>query len=86
MGSEIMKTRICIVLLVTFLMMSVPTHSNAFAILRYTFDAIANQFGLDRGPIPKEIPKNPAYGIYPNKMGAPMRSDLNRTHIQAEGF
>ena len=36
-----------------------PSMSHAFGLLRYTFDAIANQLGLDRGPIPKTLPRTP---------------------------
>jgi hypothetical protein len=63
-----------------------PCASNAFGLLRYTFDAIANQLGLDRGPIPKVPPKVPPAGFYPQGHPPNAYPDANRIHIQAEGF
>ena len=50
-----MKTRI--LALVIAILISVPGTSHAFGIMRWTFDAIANQLGLDRGPIPEGSPQ-----------------------------
>jgi hypothetical protein len=63
-----------------------PCASHAFGLLRYTFDAIANQLGLDRGPIPKAPPKAPPSGFYPQGPPPNAHPDANRIHIQAEGF
>jgi hypothetical protein len=81
-----MKERILLVILI--LMMLVPTVSHGFGLLRYTFDAIANQLGMDRGPIPKALPRNLQADFHPPGYPAPPPShpDLNRIYIQAEGF
>jgi hypothetical protein len=63
-----------------------PCASHAFGLLRYTFDAIANQLGLDRGPIPKAPPKAPPAGFHPQGPTPNTYPDANRIHIQAEGF
>jgi hypothetical protein len=78
-----MKTKILIVILI--LGLSYPAASHAFGILRYTFDAIANQFGLDRGPVPKVMPKGPPPYVGPN---GPVNQhpDAHRIYIQADGF
>ncbi len=81
-----MKKKIVLAILV--LMMLVPTVSHGFGLLRYTFDAIANQLGLDRGPIPKVPPRNLQADFQPPGYPAPHPNhpDLNRIYIQAEGF
>lgn len=80
-----MKMRI-IALLVAVLIVF-PGTSHAFGLLRWAFDAVANQLGLDRGPIPKVIPQNPppdvATGKVPNVQPHP---DARKIYIQAEGF
>jgi hypothetical protein len=78
-----MKTKILLVILA--LMMMVPAVSHGFGLLRYTFDAIANQLGLDRGPIPKALPRNLQADFNPSPCPVPP-PDLQRIHIQAEGF
>ncbi|MBI5250784.1 MAG: hypothetical protein HY912_14935 [Desulfomonile tiedjei] len=78
-----MKTKILIVILI--LGLSYPAASHAFGILRYTFDAIANQLGLDRGPVPKVMPKLPPPGAAPHGQANP-HPDANRIYIQADGF
>jgi hypothetical protein len=64
-----------------------PGTSHAFGLMRWAFDAVANQLGLDRGPIPKVIPNNPPSDV-PNKHGQNVPNDPNtkRIYIQAEGF
>ncbi|HMK35335.1 MAG TPA: hypothetical protein VK463_09735 [Desulfomonilaceae bacterium] len=76
-----MKTKIVIGILI--LSLSFPAASHAFGLLRYLFDAVANQLGLDRGPIPKTFPKAP---LPPPGQAGPGHPDLGRVHIQAEGF
>lgn len=79
-----MRAKILIGLLVFSLI--TPPVSHGFGLLRYAFDAIANQLGLDRGPIPKQVPTPQA------KNGGTRSQDLDKyprptgIHIQAEGF
>ncbi|MGB6065989.1 MAG: hypothetical protein WBG50_14410 [Desulfomonilaceae bacterium] len=63
-----------------------PSMSHAFGLLRYTFDAIANQLGLDRGPIPKTLPRTPPGALYPHRAPLTECPDGQRVYIQAEGF
>ncbi|AFM27316.1 hypothetical protein [Desulfomonile tiedjei] len=79
-----MKKKILVLLMI--LSLSYPAASHAFGILRYTFDAIANQLGLDRGPVPKVFPQLPPTGF--DAHGKPLSNhpDANRIYIQAEGF
>ncbi len=79
--------RIKLVLSILVLMMMLPAISHGFGLLRYTFDAIANQLGLDRGPIPKALPRNLQADFNPHGYVLPPKhADMNRIHIQAEGF
>jgi hypothetical protein len=84
MGAKVMVVRFLIGVLVFSLVC--PSASNAFGLLRYTFDAIANQLGLDRGPIPKAPPKTPPTGFHPQGPPPNTHPDANRIHIQADGF
>ena len=75
-------------LLVALLALSLllPTTSHAFGLLRWAWDGISNQLGLDRGPIPKVIPKicNPACDPRDNRN--PLTQRIPFYYIQAEGF
>jgi hypothetical protein len=67
--------------------MACPAVSHGFGLLRYTCDLIANQLGVDRGPIPKAFSKYqpPSNGF--SACAARLRQpDASRLHIQAEGF
>jgi hypothetical protein len=79
-----MKTKIVIGILAV--MLSFPASSHALGLLRYVFDAVANQFGLDRGPIPKALPQMPPPGCGPSASAASKHPDAHRIYIQAEGF
>jgi hypothetical protein len=79
-----MKTKILIGILVA--MLSLPTASHAFGLLRYVYDAVANQLGLDRGPIPKVLPKIASPGCNPAAPPGAQYTGAARIHIQAEGF
>jgi hypothetical protein len=79
-----MKTKIVIGILVV--MLGFPAASHSFGLLRYVFDGIANEFGLDRGPIPKAIPKAPPPGYNSSDPAAIRHPDAHRIYIQAEGF
>ena len=73
-----MKTKILIGILAV--MLSFPASSHALGLLRYVFDAVANQFGLDRGPIPKALPQMPPPG------GAVPRLPLRANILMLTGF
>ena len=80
-----MKIRI-IALLVAALIVF-PGTSHAFGLLRWGFDAVANQLGLDRGPIPKVMPQNPPPDVPNGKAPVgPQHPDAKKIYIQAEGF
>ncbi|MBI5570746.1 MAG: hypothetical protein HY914_12440 [Desulfomonile tiedjei] len=79
-----MKIKLLVVAII--LTMTCPAHSHAFGLLRYLYDGFANQFGLDRGPIPKMIPTGPPLGFKPCATRSPIHPDAHRIHIQAEGF
>lgn len=75
-----------IIVIVVVVTMALPPVSHGFGLMRYVFDAVSNQLGLDRGPIPKVLP-NPAQPA--PAPGAPPQgrhADTTRYHIQAEGF
>ena len=78
-----MKAKILIGIIVVMVVCPPPTH--AFGLLKYAFDAIANQLGLDRGPIPKVMQKAPDQGNCPSG-GPPATRPVRNLHIQAEGF
>jgi hypothetical protein len=79
-----MKTKILIGILAV--MLSFPASSHALGLLRYVFDAVANQLGLDRGPIPKAFPQMPPPGYGPSAPAVTKNPDAHRVYIQAEGF
>ncbi len=76
-----MKAKLIVAAII--LSLACPSTSNAFALLKYVFDAVSNQLGLDRGPIPKALPITP-----PDAPGSSMarHPDSHRIYIQAEGF
>jgi hypothetical protein len=76
-----MKAKFLIAILI--LGLACPAASQAFGLLQYVFDGIANQLGLDRGPVPKVMPKLP-----PDPHQGPLNKhpDAHRIYIQAEGF
>jgi hypothetical protein len=78
-----MKVRLLIGIVVASMLF--PPVSHGFGLLRFVYDGIFNQFGLDRGPIPKTPPRGtPAkYGAACN---APVKPASQRVYIQAEGF
>ncbi|MGB6067616.1 MAG: hypothetical protein WBG50_22650 [Desulfomonilaceae bacterium] len=81
-----MKTKIFIGILIAVLSLSAPAPSHALGLLRYVFDAVANQLGLDRGPIPKALPKVPPPGGCPLPPLAAKYPGNHQIYIQAEGF
>ena len=81
-----MKTKIFIGVLIAVLLLSAPAPSHALGLLRYIFDAVANQLGLDRGPIPKIVPKATPHDCGPVCPLASRYPGTHQLYIQAEGF
>ena len=79
-----MKKKIIIAILVVTLVS--PSLSYGWGFLRYAFDAVSNQLGLDRGPIPKipQRPQPPPGTIDAQPLGK--HADPHRIYIQADGF
>ncbi len=78
--------KVGIIILVVVLTMALSPASQAFGLLRYVYDGISNQLGLDRGPIPKVIPKLGQPAAPPGAPPLGKHADVSRIHIQAEGF
>jgi hypothetical protein len=79
--------KIKIVLLALILATLCPPVSHGFGVLRWACDAVANQLGLDRGPVPKVVAKTP----FQQPCAAPNHSrnqhpDRYRIYVQAEGW
>lgn len=77
-----MKAKLVVGIVVVTLMF--PPVSHGFGLLRYAFDAVCNQLGLDRGPI-RKVPPRGINTSYPPGL-APGHPDSQRTYIQAEGY
>lgn len=74
-------------IMIVWLSLLFPGFSYGFGILRYVSDGIANQLGLDRGPIPKVIqtPRPPAFPS-PHQVTGPKHPESSRIYLQAEGW
>ena len=79
-----MKIKLFIAVLI--FSMFCPPVSHGFGLLRYTFDAIRNQLGLDRGPIPKTMQHTYGACFDPQCPPPTNHPDAHRIYIQAEGF
>ncbi len=78
--------KIKLVVAVMVLSIICPPLSHGFGLLRYTFDAIRNQLGLDRGPIPKAM-QHTYNECLDQQCPTPSNNpDMRRIYIQAEGF
>ncbi len=79
-----MRSYILIPILV--MCISLPTSAHAIGILKYAWDSVANQLGLDRGAIPKVLPKCdvPRCDRYGKRI--PKHAYRPNFHLQAEGF
>lgn len=66
-------------------MIACPPVSHGFGLLKYVFDGISNQLGLDRGPVPKVLPQ-PDPNDCKSDDTPPHKVRNPRVHIQAEGF
>lgn len=78
--------RVGIIIIVVAVTMAMPPTSEAFGLLRYIYDGISNQLGLDRGPIPKVPPKRCQPATPPGAPPLGKHADVSRIYIQAEGF
>jgi len=79
-----MKAKLLIAILVASL--ALPSVSYGQGLLRYLFDGISNQLGLDRGPIPKVPPRPDPQQCAPFGVPLGKHADMPRPYIQAEGF
>jgi hypothetical protein len=79
-----MRAKLLIVIVI--LGMLFPGVSHGFGILRFVCDGIANQLGLNRGPIPKVIQRPQPPGVDSHQATLPKHPDAYRVYIQAEGF
>ena len=77
-----MKARLIIAVVVATLMF--PPISHGFGLLRFVFDGVSNQLGLDRGPIAKTPPRAAPPKHWARH--APGKPGSYRVYIQAEGF
>jgi hypothetical protein len=75
-----------ILILVVILSVSAPQTSHAFGLLKYLGDMVSNQLGLDRGPIPKVIPKCRGEECDEYRSNIPKHVYTPSFHLQAEGF
>lgn len=79
-----MKTKMLIVVII--LGMVLPPVSHGFGLLRYVYDAVVNQFGMDRGPVPKVMPKPFLPGSNSGCLPPDTPYKTQNIYIQAEGF
>lgn len=79
-----MRKKILILLILSSLL--APQTSHAFGLLKYLGDMVANQLGLDRGPIPKVIPKCRGSECDEYSKNIPKHVYAPSFHLQAEGF
>ena len=80
-----MRTKILIGILVVMMIIPPVSHAGA-GFFRYVFDAIFNQLGLDRGPVPKVMNKPPCADPFSGGPSQDTHRGPHRIHIQAEGF
>jgi len=88
MNEETHSMRKTIAAIITLLCVAgtFPSSSHAFGLLKVIFDGIANQVGLDRGSIPKAMPKQDPQPT--NQLGVPQpkNPEAHGAYIRAEGF
>ncbi len=75
-----------IVFLLVIALLTVPTGAHAFGICKYVWDAISNQLGFDRGPIPKVMPRYGPHKPDPYLDQIPKHVYFPAFHLQADGF
>ncbi|MBM4327539.1 MAG: hypothetical protein FJ118_10295 [Deltaproteobacteria bacterium] len=75
-----------ILILLALMILASPPPSNAFPVLKWAWDGVANAFGLDRGPVPKVVPKRHPADCDEYTKKIPKHTYRPNFHIQAEGF
>lgn len=75
-----------IVIVLALICLFNPSAAHSFGVLRWGWDGIRNQLGLDRGPIPKVLPKICYPGFDPRDNRNPLNARIPPYYIQAEGF
>ena len=78
--------RLSIAFLLVIALITLPTGAHAFGVFKYVFDAVSNQLGLDRPPIPKVMPRYPQHKPDPYLDQIPRHVYFPAFHLQAEGF
>ncbi len=64
-----------------------PGVSHGFGLMKYVWDGISNQFGFDRGPVPKVSPVRPGSqcaGTYLERV--PRHVYTHHFYLQANGY
>jgi hypothetical protein len=78
--------RIIIMLILIISISVAPATAHGFGIFKYAWDAMSNQLGLDRGPVPKTAPKSPAELSDNYARRIPNHVYKQWWQLQAEGF
>jgi hypothetical protein len=79
-----MRYKLFLAILLISLALPAPTH--AFGVLRWAWDAISNQLGFDRGPVPKIDPRVWPLLNWPSDNKRPITCAPPGFYIQADGF
>ena len=78
--------RYIIILLLACSLATIPAVSHGFGLLKYLGDAVANQLGIDRGPLPKVSPKPRDLTCDPYLKRLPKHIYFQNWHLQAQGY
>ena len=65
---------------------SISGNAHAFGLLKYIWDGVSNQLGLDRGPIPKVISQPCPSKCDSYRSRLPKHVYRPSFHLQAEGY
>jgi hypothetical protein len=65
---------------------AMPAPCQAFGVFKYLWDGLANQLGLDRGPVPKTAPKKWDQDRDLQTQRYPDHVYTHKFHLQADGF
>lgn len=81
-----MRVMFLIFILIVAVIITTPSTSQAFGVLRWAWDGITNQLGFDRGPVPKRDPRLWRPLCCPQENKRPITCAPPGFYIQAEGF